>query len=178
VTQPGRVDRRLKGINETATSVDEFDDFARATRSRLVGLAYSLTGDRSIAEDIAQDALLATHQAWADLSSPLAYARRTAVNLAATRVRHAGRERRAFARWSARAQMFTELAPVDAEFWRTVAALPPRQREVVALHYVEDLAVADIAIALEIAPGSVKSALHDARRALAHTLGLEHEEDR
>ena len=43
---------------------------------------------------------------------------------------------------------------------------------------MEDLPIADIAAALEIAPGSVKSALHDARRSLAHTLGLEHEEDR
>jgi RNA polymerase sigma-70 factor (ECF subfamily) len=158
--------------------VDEFDDFVRDARSRLVGLAYSLTGDRAASEDITQDALLATHRAWADLTTPLAYARRTVVNLAATRVRSAGRERRAFARWFGRGDTFTELAPVDAEFWRAVAALPRRQREVIALHYVEDLAVADIATSLEIAPGSVKSALHDARRALAHTLGLEPEEDR
>lgn len=158
--------------------MNQFDDFARATRSRLVGLAYSLTGDRSTAEDIAQDALLATHRAWSDLSAPLAYARRTVVNLAATRVRHAGRERRAFARWSARARTFTELAPLDAEFWQAVGALPPRQREVVALHYVEDLTIADIAIALDIAPGSVKSALHDARQSLKRTLGLDGEEDR
>ena len=48
----------------------------------------------------------------------------------------------------------------------------------IALHYVDDLAIADIAVALGIAPGSVKSALHDGRRALATTLGLEHEEDR
>jgi RNA polymerase sigma factor (sigma-70 family) len=158
--------------------VDEFDDFARDTRSRLVGLAYSLSGDRGAAEDLAQEALLATHGAWAELTAPLAYARRTVVHLAATRVRSASRERRAFARWFGRGDKFAELAPVDAEFWRAVAALPPRQREVIALHYVEDLAIADIAAALEIAPGSVKSALHDARHALAHTLGLEHEEDR
>jgi RNA polymerase sigma factor (sigma-70 family) len=158
--------------------VDEFDDFARNARTRLVGLAYSLTGDRGAAEDLAQEALLATHGAWSDVAAPLAYARRTVVHLAATRVRSAGRERRAFARWFGRSEAFTELAPVDAEFWRAVAALPQRQREVIALHYVEDLTVADIALALEIAPGSVKSALHDARRALAHTLGVEHEEDR
>jgi len=157
--------------------VDEFDAFARDTRARLVGLAYSLTGDRGAAEDVVQDALLATHGAWTELTAPLAYARRAVVNLAATRVRRIGRERRAFARWSARAQTFTELAPVDAEFWQAVAELPTRQREVIALHYVDDLAIADIADALEIAPGSVKSALHDARRALARTLSLALEED-
>jgi RNA polymerase sigma-70 factor (ECF subfamily) len=157
--------------------VDSFDAFARDTRARLVGLAYSLTGDRAAAEDIAQEALLATHGAWDGVATPLAYARRVVTNLTATRVRHAGRERRAFARWFGRGDDFTELAPVDAEFWRAVAALPTRQRQVVALHYVEDLAIADIASALEIAPGSVKSALHDARRSLADTLGLDVEED-
>src|SRR4051812_43092397 len=34
-TQPLRVDRRLRGINETATSVDSFDAFARDARARL-----------------------------------------------------------------------------------------------------------------------------------------------
>jgi len=157
--------------------VDEFDDFARDTRARLVGLAYSLTGDRATAEDIAQDALLATHRSWDDVVAPLPYARRAVANLAATRVRSAGRERRAFARWFGRGDDFVELAPVDAEFWRAVAALPQRQREVIALHYVDDLAIADIATALEIATGSVKSALHDARTSLARTLGLDVEED-
>jgi len=158
--------------------VDEFDDFARDSRARLVGLAYSLTGDRGVSEDLAQESLLATHGAWSDVTAPLAYARRTVVHLAATRVRSAGRERRAFARWFGRGETFTELAPTDAEFWRAVAALPRRQREVIALHYVEDLPVADIALALEIAPGSVKSALHDARASLRRTLGIEGEEDR
>jgi RNA polymerase sigma-70 factor (ECF subfamily) len=158
--------------------VDEFDDFARDARARLVGLAYSLTGDRGAAEDLVQEALLATHRAWSEVATPLAYARRTVVHLAATKVRSAVRERRAFARWFGRGDTFTELAPVDAEFWRAVGALPQRQREVIALHYVDDLAIADIAVALGIAPGSVKSALHDGRRALATTLGLEHEEDR
>jgi RNA polymerase sigma-70 factor (ECF subfamily) len=157
--------------------VNEFDDFVRHARARLVGLAYSLTGDRGAAEDLVQDALLATHGAWSDVSAPLAYARRTVVNLAATRVRSAGRERRAFVRWFGRGETFTELAPVDAEFWRAVAALPQRQREVIALHYVEDLPVADIALALDIAPGSVKSALHDARASLRRTLGIHGEED-
>ena len=127
---------------------------------------------------MAQEALLATHGAWGDLAVPLAYARRCVTNLAATRVRHAGRERRAFARWFGRGDGFSELDPVDAEFWRTVATLPQRQREVVAMHYVEDLPIAEIASALAIASGSVKSALHDARRSLADSLGLEREEDR
>jgi len=163
---------RPTSINETAATVEDFDDFVRDARTRLVGLAYSLSGDRSIAEDIVQEALLATHRAWAEIDQPPAYARRAVVNLAATRVRRLGRERRALGRWSGRRVPFAELEPADAEFWLAVGALPLRQREVIALHYVEDLAVADIATALDIAPGTVKSTLHDARRALATALRL------
>ena len=50
------------GINETAATVEPFEDFARNARLRLTGLACSLTGDRTIAEDIVQEALLATHR--------------------------------------------------------------------------------------------------------------------
>ncbi len=154
--------------------MEDFDDFVRAERTRLVGLAYSLSGDRAVAEDIVQDALLATHRAWPELDHPNAYVRRTIVNLAATRFRRLGRERRALGRWFGRGVGFAELDPVDADFWRAVAALAPRQREVIALHYVDDLSVADIAAALEISAGTVKSTLHDARRALATALRLEH----
>ena len=157
--------------------MEPFEDFVRDARSRLIGLAYSLSGDRGTAEDIVQDALLATHRAWADVDQPLAYARRTVVNLCASRVRRIGRERRALTRWFGQGSVaFVELEPADAEFWRAVGALPPRQREVIALHYVDDLSVDDIATALEISNGTVKSTLHDARRALARTLRLD--EDR
>ncbi len=157
--------------------MEDFDDFVRETRARLVGLAYSLSGDRASAEDIVQEALLATHRAWVEVEQPAAYARRTVVNLAATRVRNLGRERRAFGRWFGARETFAELEPVDAEFWRAVGALPPRQREVVALFYVDDLPIADIAIALTISPGTVKSTLHDARRALATALRLDDGEE-
>ncbi|MBK5287719.1 MAG: sigma-70 family RNA polymerase sigma factor [Acidimicrobiia bacterium] len=153
--------------------METFEDFARDARSRLIGLAYALSGDRSLAEDIVQDALVATHRAWATIDVPLAYARRTVANLCASRIRRLGRERRALNRWmSSRPEVFAELDPVDAEFWKAVAALPARQRQVIALHYVDDLTVADIATALEIASGTVKSTLHDARRALAASLHL------
>ncbi len=57
---------------------------------------------------------------------------------------------------------------IDVE--RAVARLPRRQRQVVVLHYLADLPVADVATALGIAQGSVKSHLHDARAALRTVL--------
>ena len=45
--------------------------------------------------------------------------------------------------------------------------LPPRQRQVAVLHYVEDLTVADIAEVTHTSEGAVKNALFNARRTLA-----------
>ena len=52
------------------------------------------------------------------------------------------------------------------EFGRLLAALPTQQRAATALFYVDGLSIAEIATALNIAEGSVKSHLHDARRRL------------
>ena len=64
-----------------------------------------------------------------------------------------------------------------SQFWAAVRALPERQAQCVALHYLEDRPVAEIATILEMAEGTVKSHMHRGRQALAHQLGLTHEED-
>jgi RNA polymerase sigma-70 factor (ECF subfamily) len=51
--------------------------------------------------------------------------------------------------------------------------LPPRQRQVAVLRYIEDLSVADIAEILRSTPGAVKNALFHARRALAAELAID-----
>ena len=63
-------------------------------------------------------------------------------------------------------------APVagDARLWRLVRALPQQQRFAVALHYIEDRAVADIAAILQCSEGSVKTHLSRARTTLARQL--------
>ena len=57
---------------------------------------------------------------------------------------------------------------------RALASLPPRQREVAVFHYFLDLGVAEIASLLGVPEGTVKSALHRARRSLARA---EHDPD-
>jgi RNA polymerase sigma-70 factor (ECF subfamily) len=54
-----------------------------------------------------------------------------------------------------------------------LAELPRQQRIAVALYYVDGLPVADVADAMGIAEGSVKSHLHDARQRLRAVLGDE-----
>ncbi len=58
---------------------------------------------------------------------------------------------------------------------RALADLPRRQREVAVYHYFLDLPVAEIASVLQIPEGSVKSALHRARRGLAGALAEDEE---
>jgi RNA polymerase sigma-70 factor (ECF subfamily) len=51
--------------------------------------------------------------------------------------------------------------------------LPRRQAHAVALHYLDDLAVADVAKVLGLSEGAVKVHLHRGRQALAVRLGSE-----
>ncbi len=65
------------------------------------------------------------------------------------------------------------IAAEDDEFWKAVRGLPKRQSQVIALHYLEELSVAEIAEILECAEGTVKVHLHKGRKRLADRLGLE-----
>lgn len=160
---------------------DGFDGFALRERRRLVAFAWSLTGDFAAAEDVAQEALEAAWHRWdrvGGYDKPGAWARRVVANRAAGRRRRSGRERRALTRWAGGAADAVELTPADDQFWCAVRDLPPRQAQAVALHYLEDRSIADIATVLGCAEGTVKVHLHRGRLALARTLGLMEGEDR
>ena len=60
-----------------------------------------------------------------------------------------------------------DLAVATVEFFEHVRCLPPRQRAVVALHYLDDLPIATIAEVLRLRTGTVKSTLSRARKSLA-----------
>jgi RNA polymerase sigma-70 factor, ECF subfamily len=152
-----------------------FDTFARRHRRPLVAFAWSLTGDLGVAEDLAQDALQAAWVAWdrvGALDSPGAWVRRVITNRAAGHLRRAGREHRALARLAGRPVRDVELEPADDRFWAAVRSLPERQAQAVALFYLEDCSVAEIAEVLGCATGTVKVHLHRGRQALAQDLGL------
>jgi RNA polymerase sigma-70 factor (ECF subfamily) len=146
--------------------------FARQHRPSLVALAWTLTGDLGVAEEVAQDALHATWQAWdrGDIHRPEAWARRVVANRSIDRIRRAGRERRALELVGAQPDPSVELPTTDHEFWDAVRALPARQAQVIALHYLEDRPVAEIAEILGCAVATVKVHLHRGRKALAQAL--------
>jgi len=144
-----------------------------------VAFAWSLTGDRALAEDVTQEALEAAWRDWGRIGGydrPGAWARRVVANRAMSRGRRRGRELRALRRLAGRPVPAIELDAPDDRFWVAVRRLPRRQAQTVALHYLEDRGVTDIASILGIAEGTVKSHLYRGRVALAHDLGLLNEE--
>ena len=162
-----------------ATSVPSFDDFYRAHFPRLVSLARALCGP-GIADDIAQEAMLATYRNWrrvSQLSSPEAWVRRTCANLAVSAFRRRVSEAKALVRLGRRVD-HAELSPDDEAFWSAVRALPKRQAQTAALRYLYELSVAEIAETLEISEGSVKRHLSRARAVLVKQLHLDSEEER
>lgn len=154
-----------------AKSFDAF--YAREYRS-LVALAHALTGSRSHAEDIAQEAMLAAYLRWdgvALLDSPAGWVRRVCANISTSFVRRRVVEARAAVRMRSHRTEVTELEDDDSEFWSVVRRLPRRQMQCVALRYVCGYTVAEIAIVLGCADGTVKAHLARARSALAQQLG-------
>ena len=68
-------------------SRDEFADFVAADATRLLRIAYLLTGERTAAEDLLQDVLERTYVAWPRIDNPFAYARTALARHAANRWR-------------------------------------------------------------------------------------------
>ena len=84
------------------------------------------------------------------------------------------RRRRIRARPDLLASVTDQFADHDSrlDVERAVAALPPRQREAITLHYLADLSVADVAVVLGISASAVKTHLVAARAALRTVLEL------
>lgn len=161
----------LVGAVPTRETAPPFDAFFTAEYRRVAALALVLTGRRAVAEECAQDAFVAAFRRWDRISAyddPGAWVRRVVINLATSTLRRRAREARALARVAFARQQ--EVTAFDDEFWAAVRALPRRQAQCVALHYLEDRSVADIAGLLRVAPATVRVHLHEGRSALAKVL--------
>lgn len=133
-----------------------------------VRLAYLLTGDRALAEDLVQDAFVKLAGRLVHLRDPAAfeaYLQRTVVNLSRSYFRRRKVER-AYLEREGREIGNRTAAPPDRslgerdELWRAMDGLSQRQRAAVVLRFYEDLSEAEIARLLECRPGTVKSLIH------------------
>lgn len=127
-----------------------------------VRLAYLLTGDRGLAEDLVQDAFVRLAGRLLHLRDPYgfpAYLRRTIVNLANGYFRRRKVERRYLERQgSLREPGPEESDVVTREALRSaLLTLPVRQRTAIVLRFYQDLSEAEIAEIMRTRPGTVKS---------------------
>lgn len=150
----------------------DFDAFVLGASSQLLRAAHLLTGDRGAAEDLVQDVLERLYVAWPRVQDPGAYVRRSLVHAAANRWRRLGR-RPELPLSSADDPAVPDSSVQGAERDRLVVALtqlPPRQRAVVVLRFLQDQSEAQTAEALGVSPGTVKSQSSRALRRLRDLL--------
>lgn len=136
--------------------VEAFDRFVAEHGDRLLHAAYGLCGDWQHAEDLVQQALVATARRWGSIAdNPAGYAYRCLVraNVDRWRVRRRRPEQELIDEPVASGPDPDDHLAVLA----VLQTLPPRQRAIVVLRYLHDLSEADTAAALGISVGAVKS---------------------
>ena len=151
---------------------ETFESFYRREYPRIAALARVLTGPVG-AEDHAQEAMLVAYRRWREvgqMADSAMWVRRVCVNIATSQLRRHAAEVRALLRLRGRRDVTPALEPDDEDFWAAVRGLPRRQAQVVALHYIYDLSVADVATTLQMSEGTAKTHLSRARTSLALVL--------
>lgn len=153
--------------------VAEFDDFYRANYPTVTRLAYSLCGSLTVAEELAQEAFVAAHARWpriAEFDRPDLWVRRVVINRSISYRRKQASERRALKRISSRPPATDEPELADEDVWRALRSLSRRQAEVLALVYVEDRPIAEVAAVLRLGEETVRTHLKRGKLALAKRL--------
>jgi len=153
-----------------ASDAEQFDEFMASRWPGLVRLAFGLTGDRWLAEDLAQTALASAYAAWWRVrraDDPDAYVRRILINASKRRFRGPRLSEQAGGPDDLPDPAAGDPAGEVGERSALLAALaelPPRQRAVVVLRYAEDMSDAQVGALLGCSAGTVRS---QAARALA-----------
>lgn len=167
---PGQPSARRPGLGRVITQTDpvdsrgrdameaEFEAFVRGQFVALSGFGRLLAAHEAHGQDLVQEALARTYLRWRRHGAPddpVAYVRRTMVNL------HATWWRRLFSRESGGELPESVATEADHDLrlsvWSVLQALPPRHRAVIVLRYYERLTEVEVADVLECSVGTVKS---------------------
>jgi RNA polymerase sigma factor (sigma-70 family) len=169
------------GLDTGSPALDASDDAATgvaglfgARYPEMVRLADLLGADDP--EDIAQEAfarLIRKHGSLRDPGAALAYVRATVCNLTRNRHRHLRvvRLRTPAAHDEDSSEQAAILREDHREVLAALADLPPRRREAIVLRYWLDLSEREIAAAMEVSQGTVKSHVSRGLAVLAQVLG-------
>jgi RNA polymerase sigma-70 factor (ECF subfamily) len=140
------------------------------------GLALA-AGSYEAAADAVQDAFIQLHRHWRRVSTyeePVAWLQRVATNRVANQRRSHQRQANLVDKLAGRLDATDDLdRAAKLDLLNAIADLPERQRLVVGLHHLGGLKVADVAAALDVSEGTVKSQLHDARANLRSALEVD-----
>ena len=124
-------------------------------------LAFLLTGDRALAEDLVQEAfarLIGRLRHLRDPDAFGAYLRRTIVNLSSSHFRHRRVERAYLERVATSTAVLTNAnEDLDEAMHTALLRLPERQRAAIVLRFYEDLSDVQTAEILRCSPGTVRS---------------------
>lgn len=156
------------------TSGQDFDQRFEALAAVAYRVAYRLLGNRSDAQEVAQEALARAFASWPAVSQHAEpWVARVSTNLA-------------IARWRRRRPSDvlqsegTTIGDVEDKTLQRLGLaealrrLPRRQREAIALRYLADLSERDVAAAMSTSVGSVKQHTHRALDRLRHELAVVH----
>jgi RNA polymerase sigma-70 factor (sigma-E family) len=154
----------------------EYIDFFVARAAALRRTAYAMCGDWQIAEDLVQTTFVRLYVHWhrVRLETADAYARRILINLFIAGYRRAKHEQvTGRVPEGLTTERIEDVVGTRLELAEAMNRLTDRQRVIVALRYVDDLPIGQVAELLGIAEGTVKShcarAVETLRGALAET---------
>ena len=150
-------------------SADGFEEAFDRLFPRAFRLARRIVGDPASAEDVAAESLARAYAQWPRVSSLPhcdGWVLRVAANLAIDHVRrHPPRLE------PTEAADAEELLTLRMALAAALVSLPRRQRQAVTLRYLAELSEAEVAVALGISSGSVKTHVHRGLTALRRRLG-------
>ncbi len=153
----------------------EYEWVFRSTYPSVLRTTYLILHDRGRAEEVTQDAFLHLYERWGGvvhIDHPAAWVRKVAARAAVRQAKQA--RARDASRPDEEVTAWDHLPDVDLV--RAVASLAPQQRAAVALYYLEDLPVEEVAHLLGVSASTVKQHLHRARARLSALLSETPEE--
>ncbi len=149
----------------------EFDDFFASAYPAIVRSAALVVGDQEVARELAQDAFVKALLDWRRVRTyehPQAWVRKVVFRMALRA------QRSAVPHELVAPPVIDD--PVDVDLMSAIGALPRMQRAAIALHYLDDLPVEEVASTLGCAPSTARVHLHRGRARLAELLHEEHDD--
>lgn len=167
-------DKRMIDDDTTEYIIESgaFEDFYRFQRDDLVRALALTLRDVTLGADAADEAMARAYQRWDRVGAydnPMGWTYRVGLNWARSRLRKMRREVVGHHFEPA----VSDPAPLDPIVARAIGELSPNQRAVVVLRFFLDWSLEDIATAMEVRSGTVKSRLHRALRSLRAELEVD-----